>query len=321
MMAQAVWPSLAGGWLASTFSWPMLRAGLVEHPWACALIAGLLGACLGSFINVLGMRWPAALMAAWRREARAILGLSEPGGETAGAAGGTQAGGVTYQENLCNASRCPHCQHRIRWHDNVPVLGWLFLRGRCRDCRAGISPIYPVVEALGALGCAGMLLLLGPSLAGLAGCILWLLALALSLIDLRTLLLPDGLVYTLLWLGLLGALVGIHGFPTPGQAIAGAASGYAGLWLIGNGHAALRGFDGLGGGDVKLYAAAGAWCGLAGLIPVLVVATGCGLVLGVTRLAFGKRGAFPFGPAILAGIIIQWVFPHWMQPILDGLAR
>lgn len=206
-------------------------------------------------------------------------------------------------------SRCPKCGTRVAWHDNVPVLSWLVLRGRCRSCAAPISPRYPLVEAAGAALFAGTALLWGPTPLAAGGALLGLACLVLALTDLETRTLPDEVTLGTLGLGLLVAAVRDRAAAAAGEpflsahghlveAALGAAAGAAFLELVRRAYAALRGGDGMGGGDVKMLAMAGAFTGPAGVFLTLFFASLSGTaVAGGAALVRRARWALAFGRA------------------------
>ncbi|MFP4130951.1 MAG: prepilin peptidase [Thiohalospira sp.] len=251
-------------------------------------LAALLGLVVGSFLNVVALRLPARLWYRHRRECREDLGLV---GEAEPPPPGL----------LWPPSHCPACGHRLRPRENVPVLSWLLQRGRCRACGAPVSARYPVVE-LAAAGLAVWAVLAagpGPEAVALAG-LGWTL-LTLALIDLDHQLLPDGPTLGLLWAGLLLAVAGIG--PAPTAAILGAAAGYGALWLVATGYRTLAGREGLGGGDLKLLAALGAWVGWQPLPLVVIAAAVPGAIIGLLLTAAGRdrHEPLPFGPFLALG--------------------
>lgn len=265
-----------------------LVEGLSQSPGFLVLAVTLLSLCIGSFLNVVIARLPVMMEREWKRECRALLELpSEP-----------EAAPFSL---LRPASRCPSCQAAIRpWH-NVPVLGWLWLRGRCAACRAPISAQYPLVEACtGILGgyCAWHF---GWGAALLPALVLTWTLVALTVIDLRTQLLPDSLTLPLLWLGLLLSLAGI--FTRPGPAIVGAAAGYLSLWSVYQLFRLLTGKEGMGFGDFKLLAALGAWFGATALPLIILLSSVVGALVGIGLVLFrghDRATPIPFGP-YLAG--------------------
>jgi leader peptidase (prepilin peptidase)/N-methyltransferase len=257
-------------------------------------IAGVLGLLVGSFLNVVILRLPARLDASWRREAHEVLGLE-----------------LSEEEPLPpgivrEGSHCPHCKHPLAAHDNIPVLGWLLLRGRCRYCQAPISIQYPLVELLTGILSAIIVWKFGPTWTGLSGLFLTWALVALSGIDFRTQLLPDQITLPLLWAGLLLSLTQM--FVAPPAAILGAAIGYLSLWSVYWLFKLLTGKEGMGFGDFKLLAALGAWMGPMSLLPTILLSSLIGALVGGTLIALRKHGRevpIPFGPFIA---IAGWVW-------------
>ncbi|MFK3774795.1 prepilin peptidase [Pseudomonas sp. NPDC089406] len=268
---------------------------IVDHPPFFYCLAALLGLLVGSFINVLAYRLPVMLERQWLREAQEVLGLPQT---------------VHERFDLClPASRCPHCQHRIRAWENIPVLSYLALRGRCSACKGRIGVRYPLVE----LGSALLSLLVawhfGPGLAALLVMLLTWGLLALSLIDADHQLLPDVLVLPLLWLGL---VVNAFSLLVPlSDALWGAVAGYLSLWSVYWVFRLLTGKEGMGFGDFKLLAMLGAWGGWQILPVTLMGASIAGALIGLVllRLQRAQRGTpLPFGPylAIAGWIALLW---------------
>lgn len=276
-----------------------------DQPVLFLAFAGLLGLLVGSFINVLAYRLPIMLERQWQREAQEVLGLPV----------------VTHERfDLClPASRCSHCGHRIRAWENIPVLSYLWLRGRCSACKAAIGVRYPLVE----LGCAVLSVVvawqLGPSLQALFALLLTWCLLGLSLIDADHQLLPDVLVIPTLWLGLLCNAFGLF-TPLP-DALWGAAIGYLSLWAVYWVFKLLTGKEGLGYGDFKLLALVGAWGGWQVLPLTLVLSSVVGAVMGLCLLGLRRASmgsAMPFGPylAIAGWIAVLWgdeIYLSYMQ--------
>jgi leader peptidase (prepilin peptidase)/N-methyltransferase len=278
-----------------------LLDGLPPSP--ALLVTGVLlvGLCVGSFLNVVAHRLPLMLQREWRAEARAVLELA-PADEPA----------VSLARP---ASHCPGCRTPIKpWH-NVPVLGWLWLRGRCAACGAAISLQYPLVEALTGLLSAWCAWRLGwtPELA--AGLLLTWALVALAVIDLRTQFLYDSITLPLLWLGLLLSLAGL--FATPRDAIVGAAAGYVSLRVFSELYGRLRRVDAMGHGDFKLFAALGAWFGWQALLPVLLVSSLLGAFVGLGLILLrghDRNVPIPFGPYL--------AFAGWLMLVHgDDLTR
>jgi leader peptidase (prepilin peptidase) / N-methyltransferase len=256
------------------------------------LVAGILGLLIGSFLNVVILRLPARLDALWQQEARDVLGLEAPSEPL--------PPGIVRE-----SSHCPHCKHPLAIQDNIPLFGWLLLRGRCRYCKAPISIQYPLVELLTGILSAIVVWKFGVTWAAAAGLFLTWSLVALSGIDFRTQLLPDQITLPLLWAGLLLSL--IHLFIAPQAAIVGAAIGYLSLWSVYWLFKLLTGKEGMGFGDFKLLAALGAWMGPVSLLPVILLSSLVGALIGGTMIALRKHARevpMPFGPFIaMAGWI------------------
>jgi leader peptidase (prepilin peptidase)/N-methyltransferase len=273
-----------------------------------AVTAGLLGLLVGSFINVVILRLPPRLMHAWRQDSREILELpavDEP----------------PPPNLVTRGSHCPKCSHDLAWWENLPLLSYVLLRGRCRACWAPISIQYPLVEAATAVLSVLVALRFGASWeGGVALLVTWSLV-ALTGIDARTQLLPDQITLPLLWLGLLSSLGGL--FQSPADAIAGATAGYLFLWSIYWVFKLVTGKEGMGYGDFKLLAALGAFCGVYGLAPVIIVAALVGAVVGsIWMMAAGKgRGTpIPFGPFLASAGWVQLVYGDRILAMWPGLA-
>ncbi len=253
-------------------------------PWAAAVF----GALVGSFLNVVILRLPPRLEHAWRRDAREMLELPAEGEPPIGL--------------VVEPSRCPKCGHRLRWWENIPVLSWLVLRGRCSACRTPISWQYPLVELLTALAFLVCILRFGPGPEGLMAMVFSGMLIAAAGIDARTQFLPDILTLPLLWLGLLAATQGLY---VPAEtAILGAVAGYLSLWLVFQGFLLLTGKEGMGYGDFKLLAALGAWLGWQQLLLVVVLASVSGaLIMGIAMAMLGRDREIPFafGPFLAVG--------------------
>lgn len=272
-----------------------LSQWLTGNQAALYVTVSLLGLLVGSFLNVVIHRLPLMLERQWRQE---CAGLNDTAGPDEPAF------------NLCRPrSRCPHCQHQLGALDNIPLLSWLWLRGRCRYCRGPISRRYPLVE----LASAGLAMLalwrfgVSPALVG-ALIMSWAL-LCLTLIDLDHLLLPDDLTLPLLWLGLLLNLNGL--FVPLEDAVLGAVFGYGVLWSLYWLFKLATGKEGMGYGDFKLLAALGAWFGWQSLLPILLLASFSGALAGLALMASRKLGqdrVLPFGPALAlgGGLYLLW---------------
>ncbi|MCC6378237.1 MAG: prepilin peptidase [Burkholderiales bacterium] len=260
--------------------------------------AAALGLFVGSFLNVVIHRLPKMMERGWNEQCAELAGR-EPD--------------AAPRYNLAvPRSACPSCGHAITAIENVPVLSWLALRGRCSACKARISPRYPVVElAAGALALAAVWQF-GPTWKGLAACLfLWTL-LALAFIDADTQLLPDDLTLPLLWGGLFANLFGL--FVPLSSAVIGAIAGYLSLWTVYWLFKLVRGKEGMGYGDFKLLAAIGAWLGWPMLPQVVLVSSVLGAVGGIAMIvARGRDRAspLPFGPWLAgAGAVALFFGPQ-----------
>lgn len=267
---------------------------LASHALAFILIAGLLGLIVGSFLNVVIHRVPKMMERDWLRQAREML---EPQAE--------QPAEPTYNLILPH-SHCPHCSAEIKAWQNLPILSYLLLRGRCGQCRARISPRYPLVELLTAV--LSMLVAWQLGFGWAAGAVLVLTwgLISLSLIDADTQLLPDSIVLPLLWLGLILNSFGL--LTDLGSALWGAVIGYLTLWLIFWAFKLITGKEGMGYGDFKLLAMLGAWGGWQILPLTILLSSLVGAVLGVIILKTrGQSNAtpLPFGPYLA---IAGWIY-------------
>ena len=256
--------------------------------------AGFVGLCVGSFLNVVIYRLPRMMEAQWRAECAALA--AESGGAAA------EAPPAETFNLLRPASRCPSCGTTIKpWH-NVPVAGWLWLRGRCAACRAPISARYPAIEAAAGALAVLMAWRFGASGAAMAAMVFAWALLALTFIDLDTQLLPDDITLPLLWLGLIANSLGA--FTDLRSAVFGAIAGYMLLWLVYWGFRLLAGKEGMGYGDFKLLAALGAWTGWQVLPFIVLVSAGTGAVIGGLLLWRSRSGTdtrIPFGPYLALG--------------------
>ena len=269
-------------------------------------MAGVLGLVIGSFLNVVILRLPARMEYFWKRDARDLLAL-EPDGET------------TPPDLVRKGSHCPHCKHALAAWDNIPLLSWLSLRGRCRYCKTRISVQYPLVELLCGIASAIVVWHFGVSWQAAAGLLFTWVLVAAGGIDVRTQLLPDSLTLPLLWLGLLLSLVPV--FAHAHEALIGAAAGYLSLWLVYWLFKLLTGKEGMGYGDFKLFAVAGAWMGYAALLPVIILAALSGAIIGAIQLqARGQDRSIPFafGPFLA---IAMWVWLIAGSPIMTAYLR
>ncbi|GGA85028.1 type 4 prepilin-like proteins leader peptide-processing enzyme [Arenimonas soli] len=268
-----------------------------------AAVALAFGMLVGSFLNVVILRLPPRLEWQWRRDSREILEQPEQY-EPA-------PPGIVVQR-----SACPKCGHKLAPWENIPVVSFLLLRGKCRGCGSPISWQYPLVELATGLLFAACIWRFGVGAEGLAALVFTGLLVAMSGIDLRTTLLPDQLTYPLLWIGL--GLSTMTLFVSPVQAIFGALAGYLSLWSVYWAFKLLTGKEGMGHGDFKLLAALGAWCGVAGILPIVLMSSFIGAIVG--SLWIGLRGSdratpIPFGPYLAAA---GWVQLMWGPQLLQA---
>jgi len=281
---------------------------MLELPlWGWILAAGVLGLLVGSFLNVVILRLPERLMAQWRLDAYDTLEM-KPDDKPL-------PPGIVRE-----SSHCPRCKHPLAARDNIPVFGWLLLGGRCRYCKEPISIQYPLVELLSGIASAVIVWKFGPGWVALAGLVFTWMLIALAGIDFRTQYLPDQLNYPLLWLGLLLSLVAM--FVAPGTAIIGAAIGYLSLWSVYWLFKLATGKEGMGYGDFKLLAALGAWMGPGALLPVILLSSFIGAIIGGSLIALRKHGRdipMPFGPFIAAAGWVWFVAGEWLFQLYTHL--
>jgi leader peptidase (prepilin peptidase)/N-methyltransferase len=269
-------------------------------------VAAGLGLLVGSFLNVVILRLPRRLEWQWTRDAREVLEQPElydpppPG-------------------IVVEGSHCPQCKTPLRWYENIPLLSWLALRGKCRTCKTPISVQYPLVEALTAVLFVACVARWGFGWQGFGALVFTAFLVALSGIDLRTRLLPDQLTLPLMWLGLIAAADNLYMPAKP--ALLGAMAGYLSLWSVYWVFKQLTGKEGMGHGDFKLLAAIGAWAGLAGVLPTILISSLVGAVIGSIWLyAKGRDKAtpIPFGPYLA---IAGWISFMWGQDLVGWYLR
>ena len=253
-----------------------------------AALAGVFGLLVGSFLNVVIYRLPKMLERQWADECAELAGKEPAPAEPFNL--------------VAPRSRCRQCGHLIRWYENIPVLSWLALRGKCSSCGTRIGMRYPLVELATAVLFAWCVWTWGVTPSGIAWCGFCAAVLALALIDWDTTLLPDVITLPLLWAGLILAALRWTPLPLP-QALWGAVAGYLSLWAVTQAFKLATGRVGMGNGDFKLFAALGAWFGWQALIPIVLMASVIGAVIGIA-LKFASQlregGYVPFGP-FLAG--------------------
>jgi leader peptidase (prepilin peptidase) / N-methyltransferase len=270
--------------------------------WVAIGFLSILGLLIGSFLNVVVHRLPIMMEQEWAELSAEASDPKEPPPTDESKPRLTLS---------APRSRCPHCGHAITWFENIPVLSWLALRGKCSSCKAPICLRYPTVEIATALCFGAIASHLGATPAALAWCGFCATLIALALIDWDTTLLPDSLTIPLCWAGLLATLLGWTRV-TLDASLLGAVFGYLSLWLIVKVFWLVTGKVGMGEGDFKLFAALGAWFGWPALIPIVVCASVAGAVIGIAIKLRGnlrEGGVFPFGPFLVAGAAIHAMWP------------
>jgi len=268
-------------------------------------LAGLLGLLVGSFLNVVIHRLPRMMERDWQLQCAELRGEAAPEKERLSLA--------------TPASRCPHCGHAIRAWENIPVLSFLLLKGRCSGCQAPISLRYPLVEAFTGLLSAFTVWHFGPTLAAAAALLLLWAMVALTGIDFDTQLLPDSITLPLVWLGLLFNISGT--FTDLSSAVIGAMVGYLSLWSVYWLFKLATGKEGMGYGDFKLLAAIGAWLGWQMLPLTILLSSLVGSVVGVALIVLARRGRnvpIPFGPYLAAAGLLAL---YWGQELTQSYLR
>ncbi len=266
-----------------------------------AAVCGLVGLVVGSFLNVVIHRLPRMLEREWDTQAADLLEQKK----LADVAKKLRQGDASRYNLVTPASTCPHCRHKIRAYENIPIVSYVFLRGRCAACKAPISIRYPIVEAVSGLVAAYIGWRFGLTLA-MVGALLFAWSLiALTAIDIDTQLLPDDITLPLLWLGLLINLTGVY---TPlSSSVIGAAAGYLALWAVYWLFKFATGKEGMGYGDFKLLSAIGAWLGWKMLPIVILLSSLVGAIVGIALIVFTRHGRntpIPFGPYLAAAGLI-----------------
>ena len=248
-------------------------------------IGALFGAVFGSFLNVCILRLPSE------------------------------------QSVVRPASRCPHCGYVLRWYDNIPIISWLLLRGRCRGCRTTISVMYPLVELATALIWAALTWLIGPSLELFRAAVFCTLLLGIAMTDAREYIIPDEFSLGGLAIGLLFSIPG--GFHVIGDALFGAAVGFALLWVVAVGGKAVFKEEAMGGGDIKMMAMVGAFTGWTGVLLTIFLGSLLGTLIFVPLALIGKKKLVPFGVFLAVGAATTYLWGptivDWYRSYLTGL--
>ena len=281
-------------------------AFLDQNPGLGYPLAAGFGLLLGSFLNVVILRIPPRLEWAWKRDAREILELPE--------VYDPPPPGIVVER-----SHCPQCKRQLSWYENIPVFSWLALRGRCRSCKTPISIQYPLVELLTMLLMVACVWRFGFGWQGFGAMVFTGFLIALSGIDLRTQLLPDQLTLPLMWLGLIASADNLYFGAKP--ALLGAVAGYLSLWSVWWLFKQITGKEGMGHGDFKLLAAIGAWVGLSGVLPTILLSSLVGAIVGSIWLAMKGRDRatpIPFGPYLA---VAGWVTFFWGEQLVGAYMR
>ncbi|MBA3903658.1 MAG: prepilin peptidase [Rhodocyclaceae bacterium] len=272
---------------------------LPTDPVALSVACAILGLLVGSFLNVVIHRLPKMMERDWQAQCAELRGETPPKTEPFSL--------------ISPRSRCPACGHQIRALENIPLLSYLFLGGRCRACKAAISPRYPVVETLSGILSGYAAWRFGPTWAAAGAIVFVWCMIALTFIDFDTQILPDSITLPLLWGGLLLNLGGTY--VDMQSAVLGAAGGYLALWSVYWGFKLATGKEGMGYGDFKLLAAIGAWLGWQ-MLPLTILASSLvGAVVGIVLIFFARHGRnvpIPFGPYLAAAGVIAL---FWGKPL------
>jgi leader peptidase (prepilin peptidase)/N-methyltransferase len=267
----------------------------------------LLGLCIGSFLNVVIHRLPLMMERSWRVESAELLGVAieSPAPITLSAP----------------RSRCPSCAHPIGWSENIPLLSYLALRGRCSACKTPISLRYPAVELLTALLFAACGWRFGAQPTVLLWCGFAATLVALAFIDLDTQFLPDDLTLPLMWAGIVASALGWTSVPLAAS-VGGAVAGYLSLWFVFHAYRLIRGKEGMGAGDFKLLAALGAWMGWQLIPSIILLSSAVGALVGIGLIVLRRHDKdvpIPFGPYLAGGGIAALFFGEqltrlWLPP-------
>ena len=264
--------------------------------WLDASLFGVMGLLVGSFLNVVIYRLPKMMERQWALECAEMSGA--------------QSAAVVPFNLMVPRSRCQKCDHQIRWFENIPVFSYLVLRGKCANCGTAIGARYPLVELASGALFAWSAWKWGVTPTALIWCAFSAAILALALIDWDTTFLPDDITLPLLWGGLIAAALQLTSIPLSAT-VWGAVAGYLSLWLIYWAFKLLTRKEGMGYGDFKLFAALGAWFGWQALVPIILMASVIGAVVGIAmKFSSGLRegGYVPFGPFLAGAGLTVMIF-------------
>jgi len=275
-----------------------------ESPVVFISIIGVLGLLIGSFLNVVILRLPVMMEKEWHAQCNDLLEITSDNEQ------------ASEPFNLVTPnSHCPKCNHKIKAIENIPILSYLFLKGRCSDCGIKIPARYPIIEATTALLSIIVAWHFGPTWEAAAALLLTWALVALTVIDFDHQLLPDSITLPLLWLGLGISLAGI--FTDPESAIIGGLVGYLSLWSVYMLFKLTTGKEGMGYGDFKLLAMLGAWLGWQSVLPIILLSSVVGAVVGITLIVVRGRDKnipIPFGPYLAAA---GWITLLWGDQIIQ----
>ena len=288
---------------------------LQSSPALLLSVCFVLGLFVGSFLNVVVYRLPLMMQTTWRRECREFLELDKDTGNDNGEDSGDKNNPPEPFNLMVPRSACPSCKSMITAWQNIPVISWLILRGKCGNCKHPISAEYPLVELLTAILSLAVAFKFGASIQLVFALLFTWSLISLALIDFHTTLLPDSITLPLLWLGLIISLVPV--FVNAHDAIVGAAAGYLILWIVFQTFKLITGKEGMGFGDFKLLAAMGAWLGWAKLPLIILLSSLTGAIIGIMMMVVFKHQRsqpIPFGPYLA---IAGWIALMWGEQIVS----
>jgi len=275
-------------------------------PLAFPIFMGLIGLAAGSFLNVVIHRLPRMLEQEWRTQCAELSGQAD--------------GFPTSRFSLASpCSSCPHCDHEITALENIPLLSYCFLKGRCRACAGPISLRYPFVELLSGVTVAAIAWRWGFSLQTLCAAFLTWSLVALSFIDIDTKYLPDSITLPFLWFGIACNYFGV--FTDLESSVSGAMAGYLSLWIVYQLFKLATGKEGMGHGDFKLLAMLGGWIGWQAIPVIIVLSSFVGATIGITQIAFqgaGRGTPIPFGPYLACA---GWISLLWGKDLVTAYMR
>ena len=274
-----------------------------SEPWLFYSTVAFIGLSVGSFLNVVAYRFPLMMERDWKLECHEFLELPAP----------------EFDDKLANlnlatpASACPNCGHQLHFWENIPVISYLFLKGKCSSCATQISIQYPLVELITGIASLAVAFTFGVTLQTVAALFFTWLLIALTLIDLKKQLLPDSITLPLLWAGIFLSFFDI--FTDLKSSVIGAMVGYLILWSVYQLFKLLTKKEGMGFGDFKLLAALGAWAGFSYLPQIILISSVVGSIVGISMLLIGKikqQQTIPFGPYLA---VAGWIALLWGETI------